>query len=226
MEDKRQVEALEKMKRLLQSKKPATRRFFIDARHYAACVPEMLKVCYKAEVEQRGRVYKEDAATAEHLRLASAWLVDRRRDRKPGLFLYGEPGNGKTTMANAMRTLVDMLYGNEDKYDDCKGVVSVSALELAAIAKGESKDRTLNSLKTTELLHIDDVGTEPASLKVWGNEVSPLTEILYARYDAMLYTVVTSNLSEEDIRPRYGNRIEDRLRELFDFISFDNDSYR
>ena len=80
--------------------------------------------------------------------------------------------------------------------------------------------------KTTELLHIDDVGTEPASVKVWGNEVSPLVEILYSRYDNLLYTVITSNLSDEDILPRYGVRIADRFREMFDFLSFDNKSYR
>lgn len=214
---------LEKFGLILQRRKPATLRFRIDAKHYAADVPDMLKLCYKAEVEKRGRTFKDDADTNRHLELVAKWLTGE--SSKIGLFLYGEPGNGKTTMANAIRTLIGMLYGNESHYEDRKGVVSVSALELSAIVKEEQNQR-LRNLKTTELLHIDDVGTEPASIKVWGNEVSPLTEILYRRYDQMLYTVITSNLSDEEILPRYGGRISDRFREMFAYLAFENRSYR
>lgn len=183
----------------------------------------MLKLCYRQEVLKRGGKFIEDEATNTHISKAAKWLTGG--SRKPGLFLYGAPGNGKTTLANAMRTLIGLLYGNESHYEDRKGVLSISALELAAIAKEEQNSR-LRNLKETELLHIDDVGTEPASLKVWGNEVSPFVEILYSRYDLMLYTVITSNLNDEDIMPRYGNRIYDRFMEMFDFLSFDNKSYR
>lgn len=183
----------------------------------------MLKICYKAEVEKRGRKYVEDADTAKHIAFVARWLTGE--SSKAGLFLYGDPGNGKTTMANAMRSLVNMLYGNEYRYEDRKCVVSISALELTAITKEEQLCE-IKRLKTTELLHIDDVGTEPTSVKVWGNEISPLTDILYSRYDAMLYTVITSNLTDEDIFPRYGARISDRFREMFAYLSFENKSYR
>ncbi len=214
---------LAKFGQILQRRKPVTLRFSIDEDHYAADVPEMLKLCYKAEVERRGRTFKDDADTNRHIEFVAKWLTGE--SRKIGLFLYGDPGNGKTTMANAMKTLIGILYGNEYRYEDRKGVLSVSALELSQIVKEEQNQR-LRNLKTTELLHIDDVGTEPASIKVWGNEVSPLTEILYSRYDNLLYTVITSNLSDDEILPRYGGRISDRFREMFAYISFENRSYR
>ena len=183
----------------------------------------MLKLCYQQEVEERGYSFKDDTATNEHIQMAAKWLVGEKREF--GLFIYGGPGNGKTTLARAIRKLIIMLYGNEPRYEDSKGVVSISALELSTIAKEEQNHR-LRQFKETELLHIDDVGTEPASVKVWGNEVSPLVEVLYSRYDAMLYTVITSNLSDEDIMPRYGNRIYDRFMEMFAFLPFENKSYR
>lgn len=228
MEDKQEQQQprrvdLQRFGAILQQRRPVTRRFSIDANHYAADVPEMLKLCYKAEVERRGRTFQDDEATNQHVAKVAKWLVGG--SWKPGLFLYGAPGNGKSTMASAARQLIGMLYGNEYRYEDRKGVITVSALQLAEEAKKEEEGR-MKLYKTTELLHIDDVGTEPPSVKVWGNEVSPFTDIIYSRYDRMLYTVITSNLYEDDIVKRYGDRIADRFREMFDLLSFDNRSYR
>ncbi len=210
-------------KEILQKRGSVEARFRIDARHYAADVPDMLRLCYIQEVERRGRDFRADEATAGHIASVAKWLVGG--STKPGLFLYGNIGSGKTTIAKAAANLIGMLYGNEYRYEDRKGVVTVSALELAELAKLEDNSR-FRTIKNTELLHIDDVGVEPPSVKVWGNEVSPLTDILYYRYDKMLYTVITSNLYEDDIVKRYGDRIADRFREMFDLLSFDNRSYR
>lgn len=91
----------------------------------------------------------------------------------------------------------------------------------------DERNELLADLKGTELLFIDDVGTEATSVKVWGNEVSPMVELLYQRYDRQLFTVITSNLeSEDDIVNRYGDRINDRFAEMFDYLPFDNQSYR
>ena len=77
-----------------------------------------------------------------------------------------------------------------------------------------------------ELLFIDDLGVEAVNIKVYGNEFSPVTELLYNRYDRNLVTILTSNLSDEQMKDRYGARIDDRLREMFDKIHFQGPSYR
>ena len=83
-----------------------------------------------------------------------------------------------------------------------------------------------NKLKNQELLFIDDIGTEPASVKRWGNEFSPVLELLYARYDRQLFTIATSNLKDSDFGERYGIRIADRMEEMFERIYYQNKSYR
>lgn len=55
--------------------------------------------CYKAEVEKRGLVMKNDEHILGAIKDASSWLIE---GKKPGLLLYGGIGNGKTTLANAI----------------------------------------------------------------------------------------------------------------------------
>lgn len=128
-------------------------------------------------------------------------------------------------MARAISLLIDTLYFSTFSVER-KQVVGISALNLTESARNENKER-LRALQSAELLFIDDVGTEPSTIKVWGNEVSPLVDLLYYRYDHRLFTLVTSNLiGDGDIERRYGLRIADRFAEMFDLLGFDNDSYR
>ena len=70
------------------------------------------------------------------------------------------------------------------------------------------------------MLFLDDVGVEPPTVKSWGNEYSPVVELLYYRYDLQKFTIITSNLTPDEFRQRYGDRVGDRLLEMFDAIQF------
>lgn len=180
----------------------------------------MLKECYIDEVIRRGLTFQDDKATVEHLSKAAKWIVG---NYKPGLLLYGSVGNGKTTLVRAIIRLIGILYASSYS-SERKGVATVSALELANIAKQETG--RFDTLKAAELLAIDDVGVEPSIIKVWGNEISPFVDTIYYRYDRQLFTLMTSNLSEEQLADKYGERIADRFTEMFDKIHFENKTYR
>lgn len=193
-------------------------RFKID--RYIEDVPAMLRESYIYEVERRYKHFVDDAETAKHIEQAAKWLVG---NYKFGLLLYGKVGNGKTTLSRAIGRLIGLLYESSSYYGK-KNVRHVTALELTSIAK-ENPD-TFNDIKTRELLVIDDVGVEPSVIKVWGNEISPFVEVIYHRYDRQLFTIVTSNLDDEELFKRYGPRVADRFAEMFDRIAFENNSYR
>lgn len=180
----------------------------------------MLQMCYRSEVERRMMAFVYDEATKEKIVKTAKWLCGTK---KFGLLLYGSVGSGKSTMARAVCNLIGILY-NSSLAMERKGVYRISALSLA---KSISDDPTyFGKIKNQELLFIDDVGTEPASVKSWGNEFSPVTELIYARYDRQLFTIATSNLADEEFGERYGLRIADRMEEMFERLHYNQRSYR
>ena len=80
-------------------------RFKVDK--YAEDVPAMLRECYIAEVMRRRMQFIDDAATESHIDKAAKWLTG---NHKPGLLLHGTVGNGKTTLARAIGSLIGVLY--------------------------------------------------------------------------------------------------------------------
>lgn len=193
------------------------RRFHVD--RYVEELPNLLRECYIAEVRKRPVPYSDDETTLRHIAAASQWLS---QGRKPGLLLYGNVGSGKSTLARAIAVLIKTLY--PPSFQDSRCLRSISALELSEAAKSDP-DR-FTRVKHSELLAIDDLGIEPSAVKVWGNELNPIVETLYYRYDRQLFTIVTSNLNSEDLRAKYGERVADRVAEMFDRVSFTNNSYR
>ena len=180
----------------------------------------MLMRCYQSEVEMRRIHFISDDSTKQNVSKAAKWLTG---NYKVGLMLYGGVGNGKTTLGRAIGNLIGILY-NSSVSSERKGVYRISALDLA---KNVADDPThFNKLKNIDMLFVDDIGIEPASVKSWGNEYSPVTELIYARYDRQLFTLATSNLNDTELNDRYGLRISDRFNEMFEKVYFPGKSYR
>ena len=64
------------------------------------------------------------------------------------------------------------------------------------------------------MLGIDDLGTEPSEVLDYGNVYTPVIDLLTKRYEEQLFTVITTNLTPQQIREHYGDRIADRLNEM------------
>lgn len=76
------------------------------------------------------------------------------------------------------------------------------------------------------MLGIDDLGTEPSEVLDYGNIYTPVIDLLTKRYEEQLFTIITTNLTPQQIRRHYGDRIADRLNEMVKKIVFNNCTYR
>lgn len=72
----------------------------------------------------------------------------------------------------------------------------------------------------------DDLGTE-ANAKYFGKEKNVMAEIILNRYDNKLdfhSTHITTNLTADKIKEQYGTRVTDRMKEMFNIITFDKNA--
>ncbi len=133
-------------------------------------------------------------------------------DRGRGLWLFGDVGTGKTTLA--------ML-------------VAKSALEAGRSVAIYSLPRLLNEIRRTydessdgayltlldrlaevDLLHVDDLGAERSSPWV----LEQLYAIVNARYEAERSMVITTNLDREALVEQITERTVSRLEEMCEVI--------
>lgn len=181
---------------------------------------QALQIAYASEVMARGRTLVPDQATRTNLRKIAEWMVNPKA--KPWLLIYGGVGNGKTTLLRAVQAFVNsqnFYIGNIR----VKMIVQTSS-RLATLAT-ESPQYFFDHTDQ-ECIGIDDLGIEPVEVNSFGTRTTPIAEMLLHRYERMRFTIITSNLSEEQLTDRYGERITDRLREVCDRLWVGSASYR
>lgn len=155
-------------------------------------------------------------------------------DINKGLIITGDVGVGKSISFRVMNS----IFGSTDPFYrvPCRHIaVEFSEKGAKAIKKygSESYERTtfggMNRSKPITW-YFDDLGLEENNVKNYGNNSNVMAEIFLDRYDGFvehgMKTFATTNLDIKAIEERYGMRVRDRIREMFNWITLRGDTKR
>ena len=152
----------------------------------------------------------EDLARFEAASQASKKFVEDFKFDYQNLFFYGTVGTGKSFLSGCIaKELLDL--GHSVIYFSAAGLFDL--LAKATFEHG-NKDRLIRlqqDLSQCELLIIDDLGTEMTNSFV----ASSLFSILNERHLANRSTIISTNLSLEELRDRYSDRTFSRISSNF-----------
>lgn len=134
------------------------------------------------------------------------WLTD---NRGRGLFLYGNCGRGKSLLCRYVLPAILLKYGQ-------RVVTAFDAQEM---------NRDIDFVLSKHLISLDDVGTEEQSVK-YGERRLAFAEIMDAAEKYNKLVIVSTNLSVDDVKKRYGDRILDRILSTTTRVLFEGGSLR
>jgi DNA replication protein DnaC len=132
--------------------------------------------------------------------------IEQNLDTGRGLWLMGDVGTGKTTLA---------MLASKAALDAGRSVAIYSLPRLLNLLR-ESMDSEqgmldfMDRLTAVDLLHLDDLGAENQTDWV----LEQLYSIVNARYEAERAIVATTNLMPDELSERLGSRTVSRLVEI------------
>jgi len=154
--------------------------------------------------------HKHRETTPPRLSADAAWRIARNyaegKAQLPWLVLYGSFGTGKTHLAVAIANY-RLAQGQPAIFIIVPDLLDHLRATFNPNSPTEYDDQ-FEAVRNTPLLILDDLGTQTSS--PWAQE--KLYQLLNHRYNGGLDTVITTNLSPDEIEPRLRSRIGDNQR--------------
>ncbi|HWB68800.1 MAG TPA: ATP-binding protein [Solirubrobacterales bacterium] len=145
------------------------------------------------------------------VRVVRSWVeeLDANLDSGRGLWLMGDTGTGKTTLAMLVSKAALQAQRSVAIYSLPKLLARIRRT-YDAEASGDSYLSFFERLTAVDLLHVDDLGAEKRSDWV----LEQLYALVNERYEAQRSMLVTTNLGQDELEEQIGSRTVSRLVEI------------
>jgi DNA replication protein DnaC len=180
------------------------------AKARARGVESVIPPKYRGVSFDRPPVADLSPAAVETIRAYAADLSENLRAGR-GIWLMGDVGTGKTTLAMLVSRL-SLEAGHTVAIYSLPRLLSRIRRTYDAEAGEQSYLEFFERLTSVDLLHLDDLGAEKSSDWV----LEQLYAIVNDRYETQRSIVVTTNLQEPELREQIGERTVSRLAEICD----------
>jgi DNA replication protein DnaC len=130
-----------------------------------------------------------------------------------GLWLMGDAGTGKTTLAMLVSKAA-LESGHSVALYSLPKLLARIRRTYDSEAGEDSYTEFFDRLTSVDLLHIDDLGAEKRSDWV----IEQLYSVFNQRYEDERAIVVTTNLTQEGLEEQIGSRIVSRLSEMTELL--------
>ena len=157
--------------------------------------------CMKYAVERTGKEYTPMPVYDEII----DWLTD---NHGKGLLMFGNCGLGKTLIA---RYVIGPIY--------------LKVLRKVVNFHNATDLKDIDNIINKQIICLDDIGTE-STINKYGNKFDAVSEILDKAEKENKLLILTSNLTADDLKARYGDRIFDRILSTTRRVLFTGKSFR
>ncbi len=142
---------------------------------------------------------------------------------KKGIALFGPIGTGKTTMMRMFRTNQHASYS----VHSCRNVTELhknyGAEEIGRFNHNWKPAANQEYGQHEAGFCFDDLGTEEIPSVHYSDRRNVMAEAILNRYDRELdyrFTHITTNLTTDQIKDSYGDRCANRMKQMFNIITF------
>ncbi|MBQ8623535.1 MAG: ATP-binding protein [Oscillospiraceae bacterium] len=165
---------------------------------------------YPESVTYKGNVINAKEKMMQNLKFCIDYTNNFSLD-SPGLLLLGETGLGKTFLSSCIACEV-LKKGYSVAFDSIQNYLR----DIEKEHFGRSQGDTLETLLNADLVILDDLGSEFSS----SFNSASIYNIINSRANMGKPTVVSTNLSLEDLQARYDDRIISRLLGMYLTLRF------
>jgi DNA replication protein DnaC len=139
--------------------------------------------------------------------------LDARLGAGRGLWIFGDTGTGKTTLAMLVSKMA-LEAGHSVAIYSLPKLLAHIRRTYDSEPGGDSYLAFFERLTSVDLLHIDDLGAEKRSDWV----LEQLYALINERYEAQRSVLVTTNLPHEELEEQIGSRTVSRLSQICDEV--------